>query len=181
MLLTKGLQSGYTPSKMSLEGIGMPKYSTMKYEPAGLRLSLSPKGWRGRLKFFIPYLSGDVMDLELHVVSNHSVTHQCEYKWQLQEFLPDRTYVVEKESDGSFMSKPARKTEVQLDTHLLQHGGEYHVIMSLAQGSNPLQSQTLLNFRVLVRDEVYINCLLGLVSGFIGAVVGALLAIFLVS
>ena len=68
---------------------------------------------------------------------------------------------------------------MQLDTHLLQHGGEYHIILILAQNSNAPESQTLLNFKVIVRDELYAHFFGGLMVGFVGAVIGALLTIFL--
>ena len=67
----------------------MPKYDTMHYKQTGLRVSLSPKGWRGRLKCLIPYLSGDTLDIEIHTVSSHAGAQQYKYEWQLQEFLPD--------------------------------------------------------------------------------------------
>ena len=167
--------------RLSLEDMPMPKYGTLNCTQERLRLQLKPKGLRGLFRKVAPYLSGDVLDLELHVKSGSDSVQQYEYWWQLQELLPDKTYRALQQCNGSFKSKPLGTTKIQLDTYLIQHEDEYHVIVSLKpidKQSEPIK-QTLLNFKALARDAVITNCLIGLATGFIGAVIGALLVIFI--
>lgn len=132
------------------------------------------------MKSAFPYLSGDALDLELHVVSSLHDAQRYDYRWQLQEYY-NGSYRLEKESKGDFVASPRGRTRVQLDTHLLQHSGKYHIILTLEQSGNILTTQTLLNFGVAERDQLYLNAGIGLTSGIIGAVIGSLLTIVLVN
>lgn len=164
-------------------GAKMPRYYTLNWESQKLKVSLRPKGRGGLLRKCVPYLSGGVLNLEMRVNSRSDTAQQYEYSWQLQELLPDKTYRVLEARKGTFKTKPLNMTKVGLDTYLIQHSGEYHLILTLkrADRQGEPMTQTLFNFKAPARDAVYIGLFLTLLSsifGIIGIIIGALLVLW---
>lgn len=158
----------------------MPKYDTSYWSQEQLKVWLRPNGFRRLCPRFIFFLSGDILDLELCVKSKNDSVQEYKYTWELQEWS-NREYWKEKQSSGSLMTSPRGTAKVQLDTHLLQHEGEYHLIVSMYRANKPEEQrvQTLLNFKVLAYDTFYTDIFKTLMSGFIGAILGLIAGLLL--
>jgi hypothetical protein len=160
----------------------MPKYGKATGE------SDHPKNWQVRphglrglfiIRNLWPYLSGDELKLDLHVKSDKQTSKEYEFGWWLWQRNQDGS---EKKYDEQTMKITVNRglTKIPLKTHLLQYKGEYRLLTQLTskdQTKPHTHPQTLMNFQVQANDEYRTTITIGLMSGLIGAVIGALLVI----
>jgi len=151
----------------------MPSYGVLYIDGRGLEIKLKPRGFfRNVFKKWEPYLTGDVLDVKLVVKSSSNTAMNYSYSWQLQDLLPEKNFRVVTQGCGSFMTTPKGTTEVKLRTHLIQYEAEYHLIATVKSDGNEEGMKTLLNFYAMARDVYHTKWLTGLMSGFVGAIIG---------
>jgi hypothetical protein len=167
---------------ITIRGDEMPKADTAKWAQINLTYYLRPNTkrryfWSIFWKF-IPYITGDTLDLSLCVKSTDRDVHKYNFKWQLQYWsLIQEEYLCEYEDCGSFVSS-SKGSKIGLNTHLLMHEAEYHIIVTVESVENPnnKRAQTLLNFKVMPCDVFYGRIIALLTDGLVGAIIGAAIA-----
>jgi len=146
----------------------MPKYDKMNWEQEKLKVYLRPKGWRHVFFWLEPFLSGDTLDLKLYAKSKSDAKQEYSYAWVLEELLPDKTYKLYEPFLGSFTSEPSRTRSKQLTTHVVHHEGNYHIVVTITNDTGKSYPQTLLNFRVIARDPLYLTLVFSVISFIAG-------------
>jgi hypothetical protein len=162
----------------------MPQYSPAHGEnELPEKWYLKPIGKRGiwGIRKFLPFLSGDVLALELIIESDSNTSRKYEFSCVLIQRLPDTS---EEQIDSELRLITVNKgtTKVPLKTHLLQYEGEYRLFtqMNISGQAKP-HLQTLANFKALARDVFYVDLGKLLAAGLIGGIIGLLVGLLLPS
>ena len=156
-------------------GVEMPNY--YKTTEGSITLELKPKGvFRNLFKKWLPYLTGDNLDLELKVTSSLDTDEQCSYHWLLYDFGTDKNKRIVEQRNGSIVIKSNDVTFEHLKNHLILYESEYHMDVQCKT-----QQHTLLSFYAMSRDVYRAKWSTALMSGFIGGILGVVVGFLLAS
>jgi len=127
-------------------------------------------------RWFLPYLYGS--DVEFIMKTKTSVKDKIPYEWIIYRWDGHAKYEVDK---GSGIYDPLIKYEKIYVGYLSPSG---HYILDLRCGNDIANNETytlMVNFTLMDRDIFTVNWMHNLTSGIFGAVIGAIIAIFIVN
>jgi hypothetical protein len=160
--------------------VSMPHYRKMQWQSnrgAILELKLEPRGLFRRLfRSRIPYLTGDIVELNLKTKSVSAQT-EYDYKYWVNEILPDGKEETRSESQSSFQIVSNGTMRIPLKSFKVRHSGEYSVMLTCVRKDNRSVGETeeLLVFDAPPRDLYRATRSNAWMSGIIGGIIGAII------
>jgi len=159
-------------------GIEMPEYykrtedvknDTQTLE-GNLTLKLEPANtFRRIFKKWLPYLTGDSLNLRLKITSTLNTPEKGVWRWDLYDYGVDKKKrVVEQRSSSQDFTIEARTTTTVYLKTLILYESEYHIDVQCPK----TQQRTLLSFYAMSRDVYRAQWSTSLMSGVIGGLLG---------